>query len=693
MVSHLIRARLEKKSIPDKSGNNDPSVKEISIGRKLSQNFWKTCNTIFETSEKILPTFHIDSCVSYFKKILHQINKGKRFLFPDWIHRLKEPLNPCSIGAPTYQDVARAVRKTKAKGSPCPLDMISVIVLKRCPILRTILHKLIVACWETKTIPSCWKQGFTIQIFKKGDTNEPSNFRPITLQTVLYKIYAAVIRNRLYSYLEDNEYVDKHVQKGFWPSVDGVYEHTQMLAHMMREAKRHQRTLIVTLLDLRNAFGEVNHNLIYSSLRYHNVPEEIICIIKDIYTHSLITVAHGNANTELIQVDRGVLQGDPCSPLIFNICFNPLMQTVIQSKYLHLGYVWGPNADLRSRSWLQFADDTVLISDNIKSAQSLLNLNAAWCEWAEMKIRIDKCSTFGMRKQSGSYIQLTIGDSSIPPLDDGEHFKYLGRIFDFSMKNEYIKADIEQRLTSLLRTTSDLDIKPQQKLRILKVFIPSRLTFDLRIYDISYTWIKQALDSKISNAVRDWMEFPISTCVSEILSLPANQGGLSILSLKETAEKLRLGQRFKLHSSSDKELRVLFETTSDQNVRTDSIILTNSSRNEAIRQVRETHIQATFDHIVSLKVQGRSISSILKICPKLQFRDGRWNWTNLLPLFSTSSEKHWFNNFQPLRIWYDGGSPRIHYVYYAKMPTRRTNTSFLIVSLPWIDTRNAMMRS
>ena len=356
------------------------------------------------------------------------------------------------------------------------------------------------------------------------------------------------------------------------------------------------------------------------------MPEEIICIIKDIYTHSMITVAHGNANTELIQVDRGVLQGDPCSPLIFNICFNPLMQTVIQSKYLHLGYMWGPNADLRSRSWLQFADDTVLISDNIKSAQSLLNLNAAWCEWAEMKIRIDKCSTFGMRKQSGSYIQfqpkLTIGDSSIPPLDDGEQFKYLGRMYDFSMKNEYIKADLEQRLTSLLQTTSDLDIKPQQKLKILKIFIPSRLTFDLRIYDISYTWIMQTLDSKISNAVRDWMEFPISTCVSEILSLPANHGGLGIPSLKDTAEKLRLGQRFKLHSSSDKELQVLFETTSDQNVRTDSIILTNSSRNEAIREVKATHIQASFDHIVSLKVQGRSISSIIENLSKTAI--SRW---------------------------------------------------------------------
>ena len=189
------------------------------------------------------------------------------------------------------------------------------------------------------------------------------------------------------------------------------------------------------------------------------------------------------------------------------------------------------------------------------------------------------------------------------------------------------------------------------------------------------------------------MEFPISTCVSEILSLPANHGGLGIPSLKETAEKLRLGQRFKLHSSSDKELRVLFETTSDQNVRTDSIILTNSSRNEAIREVKATHIQASVDHIVSLKVQGRSISSIIENLSKTAISRWTRELTSWLPLYSTSSERRWSNNFQLLRIWYDGGSPRIHYVHYAKLPARQTSTFFRIVSLPWIGTRNVTMQS
>ena len=154
-----------------------------------------------------------------------------------------------------------------------------------------------------------------------------------------------------------------------------------MLTQLLNEAKRHQRSIIVTLLDLRNAFGEVNHKLINLTLRYHHLPTEIINLIANIYTDSKISIAHGEESTKFVPVERGVLQGDPCSPLIFNMCFNPLMKMVTQEKYEQLGYLWGPTAELHSRSWLQFADDTALISHDIRGAQALLDLNSAWCEW------------------------------------------------------------------------------------------------------------------------------------------------------------------------------------------------------------------------------------------------------------------------------------------------------------------------
>ncbi len=66
------------------------------------------------------------------------------------------------------------------------------------------------------------------------------------------------------------------MQKGFWRGVDGVTEYRELLAHLMKSAKREQRSTVVALLDLKNAFGEVHHKLIKATLNYHHLPSEFI---------------------------------------------------------------------------------------------------------------------------------------------------------------------------------------------------------------------------------------------------------------------------------------------------------------------------------------------------------------------------------------------------------------------------------
>ena len=158
------------------------------------------------------------------------------------------------------------------------------------------------------------------------------------------------------------------------------------------------------------------------------------------------------------------------------------MKLISQPKYEQLGYLWGPNA--RVRSWLQFADDTALISKNVKAAQSLIDLNVAWCKWSGMEIRSDKCITFRMRKQDGVYEQfqpnLTINNETIPQVESNGHFTYLGKQFDFDMKNESVKFNSHSKLSDLLKKTTDLNVCPQLKLKILKYYIPSQLSFTLK---------------------------------------------------------------------------------------------------------------------------------------------------------------------------------------------------------------------
>jgi hypothetical protein len=189
------------------------------------------------------------------------------------------------------------------------------------------------------------------------------------------------------------------IQKGFWPGVDGVSEHSELLTHVMRDAKRYQRTVVVTLLDLRNAFGEVHHNLIRKAMEYHHVAPELIEIFNGIYCNFCVTIAVNNSWTEPVVVERGVLQGDPASPLLFNLCFNTLMNVLKTPDYSSLGYIWGATNRQQHCQWLQFADDAAIVSRNVEGTQALLNTFVAWCLWAGMDLRLDKCCTFGMSKK------------------------------------------------------------------------------------------------------------------------------------------------------------------------------------------------------------------------------------------------------------------------------------------------------
>ena len=138
----------------------------------------------------------------------------------------------------------------------------------------------------------------------------------------------------------------------------------------MQDSKRHSRSLVVTLLDLKNAFGEVHHNLIRESLKYHHLPGIFVDLFNSIYSDCSISVSANNQWTDPIGIKKGVLQEDPCSPLLFNLCFNTLMRTLKNSNLVNLGYIWGPKYSTNECAWLPFADDAVILSKSTSDAQS-----------------------------------------------------------------------------------------------------------------------------------------------------------------------------------------------------------------------------------------------------------------------------------------------------------------------------------
>ena len=110
---------------------------------------------------------------------------------------------------------------------------------------------------------------------KKGDTSDPSNFRQITLESVPLKIFTSCLRDVIFSFRSSNGYIEHNIQKGFVPKLAGTFEHTAQVSNIVNKARIKQRSLVITLLDLKNAFGEVHHNTILEVMRYHHIPQRV----------------------------------------------------------------------------------------------------------------------------------------------------------------------------------------------------------------------------------------------------------------------------------------------------------------------------------------------------------------------------------------------------------------------------------
>ena len=175
------------------------------------------------------------------------------------------------------------------------------IMLKRCPFLRTTLHCIISHCWEKQTFSKTWKYAFTILVYKKGDKKVASNFRPITMQPVFAKVYSSLMRNRIYKFLLENNYIELKIQKGFWSDISGVIEHTEW-TYIINHARKKQRQAIITLLDWQNEFGEVDHRLLLKVFDYHHVSVELKSLIKNYYHNYAISIETDNYVREFYKV-------------------------------------------------------------------------------------------------------------------------------------------------------------------------------------------------------------------------------------------------------------------------------------------------------------------------------------------------------------------------------------------------------
>ena len=175
----------------------------------------------------------------------------------------------------------------------------------------------------------------------------------------------------MFAFLTANNFLEHKIGKGFIPGLSGTLEFTSQMANIINKSRIKQLSFVITLLDLKNAFGEMHHNLIPSVLEYHHIPDHIKNLVKSLYSDFKTSIITSEFSTPIIPVGRGVLRD----------CFNTFIQHIKTNKCRQLGFSLKNNdLLLHPKHWFQFADDAAVITSQESENQNLLHRFSIWCK-------------------------------------------------------------------------------------------------------------------------------------------------------------------------------------------------------------------------------------------------------------------------------------------------------------------------
>ena len=256
----------------------------------------------------------------------------------------------------TIQEIELSLKEMKNNKAPGQ-DQIAIEAVKLGG--KTLLEKikdLFNLCLFNGSVPKNWDDILMVLFFKKGDLADMENYRPISLLSHLYKLFTKIINRRLETKLDFYQPVE---QAGF-RSGYGTNDHLLALKTLIEKTCEYNRPLVLVFIDFQKAFDMIEMDSILAALSQCRVDYRYSRLIHNIYSNSTASVRL-HKDTEKFPIERGVRQGDTMSPKLFTATLEHAFKTLDWENK-------GINIDGKRLNNLRFADDVVLITDNLGEA-------------------------------------------------------------------------------------------------------------------------------------------------------------------------------------------------------------------------------------------------------------------------------------------------------------------------------------
>jgi hypothetical protein len=271
---------------------------------------------------------------------------------------------------------------------------------------------------------------------------------------------------------------------------------TLIINELLHDTNRLHDTLVGTAIDFTNAFGSVPHEMIMSMMKQRNLPTWMQHIIADMYRGATSIIEMKGKRSEKIAWKRGVKQGCPLSPLLFNLCLEPLLQAV-KEKCWDWGAFPGRDGDRIGITVQAYADDLIFISRKAKGIPEMMKILERFVEWSNMEVNAKKCAMASyifdeQRRRCSLADNLVFKGQSIPNLTFAQSLKYLGT--SVTVRRTVKFEAVQIKLTKIkirLERIVESPLQIVQKIDAMKIFDLPTLDFMILNGDVGETQLTE----------------------------------------------------------------------------------------------------------------------------------------------------------------------------------------------------------
>ena len=279
------------------------------------------------------------------------------------------------------------------------------------------------------------------------------------------------------------------------------------------------------------------------------VPLNFRDICREMYTNSSHNIRNKEGLLDDISVYRGIKQGCPLSPLLFNLVLESIIPQVENSEG---GYQFNNGSRVKI---LVYANDICLTGQEKDDIQRSLDMLMKFTIWAGLTFNVLKCGSLSLINKKGrKYVepyQPRLGQALIPALKWSDSYKYLG--IRISRERLPTQKDLEDKIVRNVEKIMDSALTDWQKIEAVNVFVLSGLEYYLNASIPNRSWLIR-LDVTIRRIVKKALKLPKRTSTA-FFHISRKDGGLGLISQEDRLNIILVKRALIILSSQDRRIQ------------------------------------------------------------------------------------------------------------------------------------------